>query len=57
MYVAHDHKVGTASSDPCKSGSRLTLSSMLVGQTEATSTLNLAGTVATNTVASATFFL
>lgn len=57
MYVAHNHKVGTASSDPCKSGSPLTLSSMLVGQTEATGTLNLPDTVATDTVASATFFL
>ena len=57
MYIAHNHNVGTANSDPCKSGSRLTLNNMLVGQTEATSMLNLAGTVATDTVDSATYFL
>ncbi|MGY2892076.1 superoxide dismutase [Deinococcus sp. UYEF24] len=55
-YVAHYHRMGTASTDPCKSGGPLIMSSMMVGQTDATGALNLSGTVMTSDIAGATYF-
>ena len=55
-YVAHYHTMGAASSDPCKSGGLLIMSSMMIGQTDAAGALTLAGTVATSDIAGATYF-
>ncbi|WP_407570861.1 superoxide dismutase [Deinococcus altitudinis] len=55
-YVAHYHLMGNASTDPCKSGGPLIMSSMMVGQTDAAGTLNLSGTALTADIAGATYF-
>ena len=55
-YVAHYHMMGTASADPCKSGGPLIMSSMMVGQTDASGALTLTGSVATADIASATYY-
>ena len=55
-YVAHYHKMGMASSDPCKSGGPLIMSSMMVGQTDASGALTLNGSVANADIASATYY-
>ena len=55
-YVAHYHLMGTASSDPCKSGGQPLMSSMMVGQTDANGALTLSGTVATADIAAATYY-
>jgi Cu-Zn family superoxide dismutase len=56
FYVAHYHTLGAASTDPCKSGGRLIMSSMIVGRTDATGTLLLSGSVASADTTSATSF-
>ena len=56
FYVAHYHKMGTASTDPCKSGGPLIASSTMIGQTDASGALTLTGSVATADIASATYY-
>jgi Cu-Zn family superoxide dismutase len=56
FYVAHYHTMGAASTDPCKSGGPIIMSSMIVGQTDATGTLLLSGSVASADLTSATSF-
>ena len=55
-YVAHYHKMGTANTDPCRSAGPLIMSSMMVGQTDASGALTLTGSVATADIASATYY-
>ena len=55
-YVAHYHKMGMANTDPCKSAGPLIMSSMMVGQTDASGALTLTGSVATADIASATYY-
>ena len=56
FYVAHYHKMGTASTDPCTSGGPFIASSRMVGQTDASGALTLTGSVATADIASATYY-
>lgn len=56
FYVAHYHTMGAASTDPCKSGGPLIMSSMIVGRTDATGTLLLSSSVASADTTSATSF-
>ena len=55
-YVAHYHTMGTASTDPCKSGGPPIMSSMMVGQTDASGALTLSGSVPTADIAGATYY-
>lgn len=54
-YVGHYHLMGTASTDPCKSGGAPIMSSKMVGQTDATGALTLSGSVNMADIAMATY--
>ena len=55
-YVAHYHKQGAASTNPCESGGAPIMSSMIVGQTDGMGMLKLSGSVASAEVMDATYF-
>lgn len=55
-YVAHYHKLGTKSADPCSSDGPPILASKIVGQTDAAGMLTLSGSVAKDEIMDAKYF-